>query len=81
MAAVTNVVPPRVNVSGSYRQYFYKINIATSGDTLTVPGLHLIKSITFNNTGAVTNAADSGNVITFTTTGAVSNLRVNVEGN
>lgn len=81
MAAVT-VTSYRSNVAGSYRNPFYQINIANSGDTLTVP-LRIVRSVNFNNT-AVSNAATAavagGTQITFTSSGAVTGLLVDVLG-
>jgi len=77
MAAVT-VNSQRTNVSGSYRQRFYNVTIATSGDTLSTP-FRTIKAVTTND-GAITKSAASGGTITFTTTGAVTAALVNVIG-
>ena len=81
MAAVT-VTSYRSNVAGSYRNPFYQINIANSGDTLLVP-LRLVRSVNTNNTAvslAATSAAAGGTTLTFTTSGAVNGLLLDVLG-
>jgi len=80
MAAVTVTSRRRPNVIGHLRQYNYALNIATSGDTLTVAGVHSVYSVVTNNPGAITLAAASGNVVTFTSTGAVTGALVSVVG-
>lgn len=77
MAAVTQNSFAQ-NVSGSYRQGFYNVDIASSGDTLATP-FRVVKSMTVNDV-AVTKLAFSSGTITFTTTGAVTGALVNVEG-
>jgi hypothetical protein len=77
MAAVT-VTQKRINVKGSYREFFFKVNIATSGDTLAT-GLKQINDVSVND-GAITKAAASGGTVTFTTTGAVTGALVGVSG-
>mgnify|MGYP001604300040 CR=1 FL=1 len=77
MAAVT-VTAQRTNVDGSYRERFYTINIATSGDTMATP-FRTIKGVSFNDV-AITKAAAAVGVITFTTTGAVTGALVRVVG-
>jgi len=77
MAAVT-VVSQRTNIDGSYREKFYTINIASSGDTLATP-FKTIKSASASNV-AVTNVATSGGTVTFTTTGAVTGVQICLTG-
>ncbi len=77
MAAVT-AVNQRTNVDGSYRERFYTLTIATSGDTLTTP-FKTIKSVSFNDV-AITKAAAAAGVITFTTTGVVTAALVSIRG-
>lgn len=81
MAAVT-VTNYRSNVAGSYRNPFYQINIANSGDTLVVP-LRIVRSVNTSNTAVsnITTAANAGGtLLTFTTSGAVNSLLVDVLG-
>lgn len=77
MPAVT-VTKQFTNVNGSYREKFFTINIASSGDTLKT-GMNLIRSMSAND-GAITKMAASGGTITFTTTGAVTGALVDVNG-
>lgn len=78
MAAVT-IVENRTNVIGSFREKYFKVNIAASGDTLAT-GLKVIKWVDTNNPGGVTNDVPSGGTVTFTTGGAVSGCQVRAVG-
>jgi len=77
MAAVT-VSSKANNVKGSLRELMFKINIATSGDTLAT-GLKQVKAVSVNDT-AITKVAASAGTLTFTTTGAVTAALVGVTG-
>ena len=81
MAAVT-VTSYRSNVAGSYRNPFYQINIATSGDTLAVP-LRTVRAVSVNDTAVskvAVSSAGSGSTLTFTTTGALTGVLLDVLG-
>lgn len=77
MAAVT-VTTQRTNVDGAYREKYYVINIASSGDTLDTK-MKLIREVGSNDT-AISKIAASGGTLTFTTSGAVTAAIVNVVG-
>ena len=77
MAAVT-VNSQRTNVSGSWRQKFYNLTIAASGDTLATP-FRTIRAANSNDV-AITKIGVSGGTVTFTTTGAVTGALVDLEG-
>lgn len=79
MAAVT-VTKRRDNVNGNFREFYYTLTIATTGDTLQVKGMGIIANVT-SSTVAITDMAISGNTITFTTTGGpVTGAFVRVTG-
>ena len=81
MAAVT-VVSVQDNVAGSYRERYFTINIASSGDTLQT-GLHNIVELNTNTTAISLMAPGTGaniGLVTFTTTGAVTGALFSVTG-
>lgn len=78
MPAVT-VVSQRTNVNGSYREKYFKVNIANTGDTLAT-GFKQVNSVGSNNPAAVTLITPTLGSLAFTTTGAVNGLLVRVTG-
>lgn len=77
---------PKVNVNGSFREWYYKFDIAADGDWLDVP-MRTVDNVTFvndtdTNGVAVESIAITGGKsrITFDTAGAVTNVQCRVTG-
>jgi len=77
---------PKVNVNGSFREWYYKFDIAADGDWLDVP-MRTVDNVTFvndtNTSGvAVASTAITGmkSRITFDAAGAVTNVQCRVTG-
>lgn len=86
MAAVTQNNPVRYNVNGSWREQYYNITIANSGDTLLV-GLTDVVTVDASPDNGITaititpNTPNAGSTIAFTTTGTpLTGLMVTVRG-
>lgn len=87
MAAVTiDTGYPKTNVNGSYRELYYKFDIAADGDYLDVP-MRTVDNVTFvndtdTNGVAVESIAITGGKsrITLDTAGAVTNVQCRVTG-
>ncbi len=80
MAAAT-VNSTLVNVNGSFREEYFNLDIATTGDTFQPKAFTKITGLSWNDPGAVTKASVTlGNLITFTTTGAITGLLLTVTG-
>lgn len=85
MAAVTQNLPPRYNVNGSFREQYYNITIVTSGDTLNV-GMNEITSVDISLDNGITaytvtsNGMGAGSTITFTTSSNPLTVTVTVRG-
>jgi hypothetical protein len=77
---------PKVNVNGSYREYYYVFDIAADGDYLDVP-IRTVDNVTFiNDTDTLGVAVETiaiqgyGSRITLDTAGAVTDVRCRVTG-
>lgn len=78
---------PKVNVNGSFREWYYKFDIAADGDWLDVP-MRTVDNVTFvNDTNTVGVAVETIAIIaggksriTFDTTAAVTNVQCRVTG-
>lgn len=88
MAAVTvNTGYPRNSIIGSYREYYYNVDIAADADYLDVP-LKVIKGVhvtddTNTAVGIASVALNTGGLssrITFNTGGAINDCYVRVVG-
>lgn len=88
MAAVTvNTGYPRVNVIGSYKEYYYNVDIAADADYLDVPlkvikGVHLTDD-TLSAVGVASVALNANGLssrITFNSGGAINDCYVRVVG-
>lgn len=85
MAAVTQNLPPRYNVNGSFREQYYNITIVASGDTLNV-GLNEVTSVDISLDNGITsyavvsNGMGDGSTITFTTSSNPLTVTVTVRG-
>ncbi len=88
MAAVTvNTWYPKANVIGSYREYYYNIDIAADADYLDVP-LKVIRGVNLTDdsltaVGVASIALNTGGLtsrITFNAGGAINDCFVRVVG-
>jgi hypothetical protein len=77
---------PKVNVNGSFREWYYKFDIAADGDWLDVP-MRTVDNVTFVNDANATGVAVASTTITgmksritFDTAGAVTNVQCRVTG-
>lgn len=83
MAAVTQTISPRYNVSGSFREQFYSLSGADT-NTLKV-GLNTINQVviepsTITGYSVASNGPGSGSTITFSASGAFTAVQVTVIG-
>jgi hypothetical protein len=87
MAAVTITNGPGANINGSFREYYYYVDIANDGDYLDVP-LKVVKNIslcddTLTAVGVASVALNSNGLssrLTFNTGGAINDCYVKVAG-
>lgn len=76
---------PYKNVNGSFREYYYRVNIAANGDTLDVP-LPRVVCVNMNDNAltavgvTVTALAPRRSRLTFACGGAITNCYVRVTG-
>lgn len=83
MAAVTQTIPPRYNVSGSFREQFYSVS-GGNNDTLRV-GLNTVNQViiepsTITGYTVTSNGPGSGSTIQFAASGAFTAVQVTVIG-
>jgi len=80
MAAVTQVQKARVNVNGSYRENYYNLNIATTGDTLKTAFRRIVSIVSSDPKITATSFVSATGVVTFTISGAVTGGLVRITG-